>query len=75
MATKNKERITLQKLLWCKIRYYQMLHNITDDTLATTLEVNRRTLTTYDKDSGNITLAKVDKFLFVNRITLEELLK
>ncbi|HAU88341.1 MAG TPA: hypothetical protein DCW90_23560 [Lachnospiraceae bacterium] len=75
MVAKNKGRITLQKLLWCKIRYYQMLHEITDDTLAATLEVNKRTLTTYDKDSGNITLAKVDKFLFVNRITLEELLK
>ena len=35
MAMKNKQKhIPLQKTIWCKIRYWQLLHDWTDDELA-----------------------------------------
>lgn len=71
---KNVKRIPLQKLLWCKIRYYQQLHDISNELLAKTLGVSKRTLSEYDKDSCNITLEKVDRFLYANNITIDKLM-
>lgn len=71
---KKEQRIPLYKIVWCKMRYYQQLNNIPDDTLATALEVHNRTLRTYDKDASNITIGRIDKFLDMYNITLDELL-
>ncbi len=71
---KKADRITLHKKIWCKIRYYQQLNNIDDETLATALNVHERTLREYDKNSANVTMGKIDNFLCVNNITLDELL-
>ncbi len=71
---KKADRITLHKKIWCKIRYYQQLNNIDDETLATALNVHERTLREYDKNSANVTMGKIDNFLYVNNITLDELL-
>lgn len=71
---KRIERITLYKLIWCKIRYYQQLHNISDEELAMSLNVHIRTLHEYDKNAENVTLGRVDSFLYINNITLDELI-
>ena len=34
MAMKTKKRIPLQKTIWCKSRYWQLLDDLTDDELA-----------------------------------------
>ena len=38
----------IQKTIWCKIRYYQRLNDIPNETLAEQLRVNVRTLHDYD---------------------------
>lgn len=73
MPSRKQKRIPLQRTIWCRIRYFQMLNGITEDTLADTLKVKRRTLKEYDKNPENITLGKIDNFLFVNNISLKEL--
>jgi len=70
---KNVKRIPLQKLIWCKIRYYQQLRDISNQLLSETLGVSERTLKEYDKDACNITLEKIDRFLAAYNMTLTEL--
>lgn len=69
------KRIPFQKMIWCKIRYYQHLHDISNSQLASTMGVIERTLKEYDKDSCNITLEKIDRFLLSNQITIKELIE
>jgi hypothetical protein len=71
----TKQHIPLQKIIWNKIRYYQRLNDISNDTLAGQLKVHTRTLYDYDKKADNVTLVMVNNFLDENRITLDELLK
>ena len=70
----KSNRITLQKYIWCKIRYYQQLNDISDSDLASSLDVAERTLKEYDKSANNVTLAKVDRFLYVNNMKISDLL-
>lgn len=67
-------RITLYKKIWCKIRYWQNLKDVSDSELAAYLQVCERTLRDYDKNARSITLEKVDNFLNVNSMELNELL-
>ena len=71
---KKDKRITIYKKIWCKIRYWQSLKDVSDTELATYLQVCERTLRDYDKNARNITLEKVDNFLAVNSMELDELL-
>ena len=71
---KKSKRITLYKTVWCKIRYWQQLHDMTDDELATYLNCSIRTLQNYDHDAKSLTLQTVDTFLCINDMTLEDLL-
>lgn len=73
MNTK-KHRVPLYKKIWCKIRYWQSVEDISDKELADYLQVGERTLREYDKDAKHVTLEKVDNFLVVNRMELNELL-
>lgn len=66
---------TLQKTIWCKIRYYQQLNDIPNEMLAQHLKVNVRTLHEYDKKADNLTLGRINNFLVKNRITLDDLMK
>lgn len=68
------KRITFQKHVWCKIRYYQKINDISETDLASYLDVTERTLKDYDKDSSNITLSKIDRFLYINDLTISDLL-
>ena len=67
-------RITLYKKVWCKIRYWQNLRDIADAELAAALQIGERTLHEYDKSAKHITLEKVDNFLEVNHMALDELM-
>lgn len=71
--TKRENRITLYKKIWCKIRYWQQLNDIPDSQLSNDLDVVERTLKEYDKNAGNISLSKLDRFLYVNNLTISDL--
>lgn len=71
---RKEKRITIYKLIWCKIRYWQSLKDVTDSEIAAFLQVGERTLKEYDKSAKNITLEKIDNFLYVNNMELAELL-
>lgn len=71
---KKMPRITLYKKVWCKIQYWQNLRDIADAELAADLQVGERTLHEYDKCAKHITLEKVDNFLEVNHMELDELM-
>ncbi len=71
---RKEKRITIYKKIWCKIRYWQSLKDVSDSELAAYLQVCERTLRDYDKNARNITLEKVDNFLVVNSMELDELL-
>ena len=75
MAAKCKnERIPLQKLLWCKIRYWQNLHDVSNEELADFLGCSTRTLLNYDSNPSNVTLKMVDKFLYMTDMSLTDFL-
>ncbi len=71
---KKEKRIAIYKKIWCKIRYWQNLKDVSDTELAAYLRVCERTLRDYDKNARNITLEKIDNFLIVNSMELDELL-
>lgn len=73
MAKKNK-RITLYKRIWCKIRCWQSLCDVTDTELASYLQVGERTLKEYDKSARHVTLEKVDNLLYVTGMDLNDLM-
>ena len=70
----KQPRITLYKKLWCKIRYWQSLQDVSDKELAEYLQVGERTLKEYDKSAKHITLEKIDNLLSINKMELNELL-
>lgn len=59
----KSKRIQLHKRIWCKIRYYQQLNDISDELLAQYLGVSERTMREYDRDARNLTFERVDRFL------------
>ena len=71
---KKEKRIAIYKKIWCKIRYWQNLKDVSDTELAAYLRGCERTLRDYDKNARNITLEKIDNFLIVNSMELDELL-
>ena len=76
MKRKQTEmRIEIFKLLWCKIRFWQSLRDVSDSDLAEDLGVGVRTLKDYDQCAKNIMLEKLDNFLFLNQMTLTDLLE
>ncbi|MBR0485297.1 MAG: hypothetical protein IJJ69_11050 [Oscillospiraceae bacterium] len=71
---KKDKRIELYKKIWCKIRYWQNISDVTDSELAAYMQVAERTLKDYDKSAKNITLEKIDNFLYMNNMELADLL-
>lgn len=75
MATRGKsKRIPLQKLIWCRIRYWQNLHDVSNEELAGYLGCSTRTLQNYDNDPSCVTLKTIDTFLFASEMSLAEFL-
>ena len=76
MKKKQTEpRIELFKLHWCKIRFWKSLRDVSDSELADDPGVGERTMKDYDHCAKNITLEKLDNFLFLNGMTLNDLLE
>ena len=71
---RKEKRIALYKKLWCKIRYWQNLRDVTDTELAAVLQVSERSLHEYDKNAKNITLENVDSFLYMDGMELADLM-
>lgn len=71
---KKEKRIAIYKKIWCKIRYWQNLKDISDAELASCLQICGRTLHEYDKSAKNITLEKIDNFLYTNNMDLSDLI-
>ena len=74
MNRKTTNRLPLHRQIWCRIRYYQQLHEICDEELAASLGVHVRTLKEYDKTAENVTFGKLDNFLYINGLSLNDLL-
>lgn len=70
----NKRNFKLERIIWSKIRWWQMLNGISDIQLANSLKVTERTICNYDKDASNLTLDKIDGFLEHAGISIGELL-
>ena len=68
------KRISLYKMIWCKIRFWQSLWDVSDRDLASLLDISERTLKDYDRNAKNVTLEKIDRFLYVNHMELQELI-
>lgn len=68
------QRITLYKRIWCKVRYWQSLKDISDAELASYLQVGERTLHEYDKNAANVTLGRIDGLLYVTGMELDDLM-
>ncbi|MBR2303908.1 MAG: hypothetical protein IJ871_02055 [Ruminococcus sp.] len=75
MKSKQKKDVALYKKIWCKIRYYQQLNDLSNEDLAAFIGVSERTLSEYDKNAQNITLGKIENFLKCEEIDLEELME
>lgn len=71
---KKTPRITLYKHIWCKVRYWQNLRDVSDAELASYLKVGERTLHEYDKSAENITLGRVDNLLYVTGMDFNDLM-
>ncbi len=71
---KKAARITLYRRVWCKIRYWQQLKEISDAELASYLQVGERTLHQYDISAENVTLGRVDNLLYVTGMELDDLM-
>lgn len=71
---KKTARITLYRRIWCKIRYWQQLKEVSDAELASYLQVTERTLREYDKSAQHITLEKIDNLLYIIGMDFNELM-
>ena len=71
---KKAQRITLHRRIWCKIRYWQNLKDISDAELASYLQVGERTLHEYDKSAENVTLGRVDNLLYLTGMDFNDLM-
>ena len=69
---KREKNIPLYKKVWCKVRYWQGLCDISDNELAAQLRVSPRTLHEYDKNARNVTLEKIDLFLRTNGLDISD---
>ena len=71
---KKTQRITLYKRIWCKVRYWQNLRDVSDAELASYLQVGERTLQKKKKNAANVTLGRVDNLLYVTGMELNDLM-
>ena len=65
---------SLSRLIWCRIRFFQSLNEVSNEKLAKTLGVMPRTLYTYDKTAGNITLNQLESFIDEYSLSIEQLI-
>jgi len=71
----NNKAKPLYKLIWCKIRYYQKLNDLSNEELAAYIGVSERTLLEYDKNAENLTLGRIESFLKSENMEIRDLLQ
>ena len=71
---KNGNKISLHRRIWCKIRFWQKLNEIDDETLARYLMLSVRTLREYDSDTGKLSLERLENFLSSTGLTIDLLI-
>ena len=71
---KKTHKITVYKKIWSNIRKYQYLHDLSDEDLASILELTTRTLYSYDKDPSGLTLKRVQTFIDCSGMELDALI-
>lgn len=71
---KKNNRVSIYKVIWFKIRYWQNIKGFTDDELGAFMGVCDKTVRSYDIHCDGITLDKIDRFLAVNNMELNDLL-
>ena len=69
----KKQTIPLHRQVWCKIRFWQKLNEVSDERLAGYLMLSARTLREYDADSNNLSLGRLENFMDCTGLTLEQL--
>lgn len=74
MARIKTTKPKMYNYLWLKIRLWQRLNGVTDETLASFVEVSPRTFRDYDKSAFNMPIGKLDNFLLASGLTLEQLM-
>ncbi len=64
MAKNNmRQRTLIPKIIWAKIRYFQMLDDMPDEVLAEYLNICTKTLRAYDKGAANLTLGQIAGYI------------
>jgi hypothetical protein len=53
----------IPKIIWAKVRYYQMLDDMPDEVLAEYLNICTKTLRAYDKGAANLTLGQIARYI------------
>ena len=70
----KENKIPLHRRIWCKIRFWQKLYDIDDETLARYLMLSARTLREYDSDAGNLSLERLENFLSSTGLSIDMLI-
>ncbi|MBO4865564.1 MAG: hypothetical protein J5582_03195 [Ruminococcus sp.] len=71
---KKENKISLHRRIWCKIRFWQKLNDVDDETLARYLMLSVRTLREYDSDAGNLSLERLENFMASTGLSLDLLI-
>ena len=71
---KNKaNKVPLHRRIWCKIRCWQKINEVDDETLARYLMLSVRTLREYDSDAGHLSLERLENFMASTGLTIDML--
>jgi len=73
LSKKLKRKDMIIKIIWARIRYYQMISDMPDAVLAEYLGVTPRTLLNYDKDASNLGLGQIAQYVYLTGRDMSDL--
>ena len=71
----NHKDVSVVSIIWANIIKYQYLYGLSDDRLASYLNVSTRSLINYRHDPGKISLEQVQSFVEGVGISMADLIK
>lgn len=71
----KKQHKTLYTRIWSLIRKWQRINNVSEAELSSYFKVTERTLKEYDKSAHHVTLEKLDNFLDMTGVELNDLIQ
>lgn len=76
MSKKNtiSLKLDVSRIIWANIRKLQYLNCLSDEQLASALEVTTRTLNNYDNNPNVMTLATIQNFINNMSMPFEQLI-